>query len=387
MKRILIISPYFPFPARDGGKVRLYNLIKHLSKDNEIYLLAYIEPGADKSCVSLAEEFCSGVFPVIREEEKRIIGEDIPRCVSFFYTQAMIDKLEQVLKKVNPDIVQLDFLIMTQYVKHISRVPVFYTEHDMGLLDFNQSFHDRDLGDNERFFEWKKLVRYEKKILDYFHSVIVLTQRDKKLIENLNKSVKATIIPTGVDTDFYVPNVYNDTEEKSLVFVGHYKHYPNTDAIVYFVNKIFPKIVEKKSNIKLYVVGSGLTKAVESLKSDNIIVTGEVEDIRKFLKRPNIFVAPVRLGGGIKGKVLEAMAMGVPVVASKEAVRGIDCFAEKYALVSDDTEVFANNVVKLLQNNDLYASLSGYGRRILEENYNWKTIAEKLNRFYCEKLK
>ena len=151
MKRILIISPYFPFPARDGGKVRLYNLIKHLSKDNEIYLLAYIEPGADKSCVSLAEEFCSGVFPVIREEEKRIIGEDIPRCVSFFYTQAMIDKLEQVLKKVNPDIVQLDFLIMTQYVKHISRVPVFYTEHDMGLLDFNQSFHDRDLGDNERF--------------------------------------------------------------------------------------------------------------------------------------------------------------------------------------------------------------------------------------------
>ncbi len=387
MKRILIISPYFPFPARDGGKVRLYNLIKHLSKDNEIYLLAYIEPGADKSCVSLAEEFCSGVFPVIREEEKRIIGEDIPRCVSFFYTQAMIDKLEQVLKKVNPDIVQLDFLIMTQYVKHISRVPVFYTEHDMGLLDFNQSFHDRDLGDNERFFEWKKLVRYEKKILDYFHSVIVLTQRDKKLIENLNKSVKATIIPTGVDTDFYVPNVYNDTEEKSLVFVGHYKHYPNTDAIVYFVNKIFPKIVEKKSNIKLYVVGSGLTKAVESLKSDNIIVTGEVEDIRKFLKRPNIFVAPVRLGGGIKGKVLEAMAMGVPVVASKEAVRGIDCFAEKYALVSDDTEVFANNVVKLLQNNDLYASLSGYGRKIVEENYNWKTIAEKLNRFYCEKLK
>ena len=233
----------------------------------------------------------------------------------------------------------------------------------------------------------KDLVRYEKKILDYFHSVIVLTQRDKKLIENLNKSVKATIIPTGVDTDFYVPNVYNDTEEKSLVFVGHYKHYPNTDAIVYFVNKIFPKIVEKKSNIKLYVVGSGLTKAVESLKSDNIIVTGEVEDIRKFLKRPNIFVAPVRLGGGIKGKVLEAMAMGVPVVASKEAVRGIDCFAEKYALVSDDTEVFANNVVKLLQNNDLYASLSGYGRKIVEENYNWKTIAEKLNRFYCEKLK
>ena len=386
MKKILIISPYFPFPARDGGKVRLYNLIKHLSKDNNVYLLAYVEPNADESCVSLAKEFCSDVFPVVREEEKRIIAEDIPRSVSFFYTQAMIDKLSEVLKTVKPDMVQLDFLIMTQYVKHIYDVPVFYTEHDMGLLDFNQSFHDRDLNDAERFFEWRKLVNYEKKILDNFYSVIVLTQRDKDLIENLNTNVKATIIPTGVDTDFYIPNKYDYNEEKSLVFVGHYRHYPNTDAIVYFVNKIFPKIIEKKPNIKLYVVGSGVTKTIENLQSSNIIVTGEVEDIRKFLKRPNVFVAPVRLGGGIKGKVLEAMAMGVPVVASKEAVSGIDCFTEDYALVSDDIDIFANNVIKLLDDNDLYKNLSDNSRKVVEKNYNWKTIADKLNNFYCEKL-
>ena len=262
MKKILVISPYFPFPARDGGKVRLYNLIKHLSKDNKVYLLAYVEPNADKSCVDLAKEFCTDVFPVLREEDKRIIKDDIPRSVSFFYTQAMIDELKRVLEIVKPDLVQLDFLIMTKYVEYIKNIPVFYTEHDMGLLDFNQSFHDRDLDDNESFFEWKKLVNYEKKILDFFTSVIVLTERDKGLVEKLNSNVKATIIPTGVDTEFYKPNNYT-YNEKSLVFVGHYKHFPNTDAIVYFAKNIYPKVLKKIPDMKLYVVGSGVTKTVE----------------------------------------------------------------------------------------------------------------------------
>jgi glycosyltransferase involved in cell wall biosynthesis len=385
MKKILIISPYFPFPARDGGKVRLYNLIKHLSEKNEVYLLAYIEPSTDKSCVDLAKEFCTGVFPVLREEDKRIIRDDLPRSVSFFYTQAMIDELKKVLDIVKPDIVQLDFLIMTEYVKHIKNVPVFYTEHDMGLLDFNQSFHDRDLNDNERFFEWKKLVQYEKKILDFFTSVIVLTERDKGLIENLNNNIKATIIPTGVDSEFYKPNDIVD-DEKSLVFVGHYKHFPNLDAIVYFVKNIYPKVIEKIPNIKLYIVGSGVTKAVEDLKSENIIITGEIEDIRQYLKRPNIFIAPVRLGGGIKGKVLEAMAMGVPVVATKEAVSGIDYSIGEFALISDDTNVFADNIVKLYNDENIYNTLANNSRKIVENNYNWKKIAEKLNDFYSKKI-
>ncbi len=385
MKKILIISPYFPFPARDGGKVRLYNLIKHLSVQNKIYLLAYIEPSADKSCISLAKEFCTDVFPVIREEDKRIIKDDIPRSVSFFYTQAMIDELKRVLEIVKPDLVQLDFLIMTKYVEYIKNIPVFYTEHDMGLLDFNQSFHDRDLDDNERFFEWKKLVNYEKKILDFFTSVIVLTERDKGLVEKLNSNVKATIIPTGVDTEFYKPNNYT-YNEKSLVFVGHYKHFPNTDAIVYFVKNIYPKVIQKIPNIKLYIVGSGVTKAVEDLKNNNIIITGEVEDIKQYLKKPNIFVAPVRLGGGIKGKVLEAMAMGVPVVATKEAVSGIDYSVGNFALISDDTNVFADNIVRLYNDAALYKTLSNNSRKIVEENYNWKIIAKKLNDFYLQKM-
>ena len=121
-------------------------------------------------------------------------------------------------------------------------------------------------------------------------------------------------------------------------------------------------------------------------RGGDIFITGEVEDIRQYLKKPNIFIAPVRLGGGIKGKVLEAMAMGVPVVATQEAVSGIDYSTGNFALVSDDINVFADNVVKLYNDEVLYKTLSDNSRNIVENNYNWKKIAEKLNDFYSKKI-
>ena len=387
MKKILIISPYFPFPPRDGGKVRLYNLIKHLSLSNDVYLLAYIEPGARADSIYMARKYCKEVFSVLRQEEKRIIREDIPRCVSFFYTQAMIDELQIVLDKIKPDIVQLDFLIMTQYVHHIKNVPTIYTEHDMSILDFNQSFHDRDVPDNESFFYWKKLVDYEKEILNKFNSVIVLTKRDKKLIEEFNKNIKANIIPTGVDINFFKPK-YGDSDEQALVFVGHYRHYPNADAIIYFVNEIYNDILKILPNLKLYIVGSGVTKDVLSLakSNKNIVITGEVEDVGVYLQKPNIFVAPVRLGGGIKGKVLEAMACGIPVVATKEAIDGIDYDVKDCSLICNNKQEFVKNVVKLSKNKSLYDELSYNSRKLVETYYDWYKIADSLNNFYSRVL-
>lgn len=387
MKKILIISPYFPFPPRDGGKVRLYNLIKYLSLSNDVYLLAYIEPGASIDCVDMAKKYCKQVFSVLRNEEKKIVREDIPRCVSFFYTQAMIDELKKVLDVVKPDIVQLDFLIMTQYVYHIKNVPVVYTEHDMSILDFNQSFHDRDLPDNERFIHWKQLVNYEKEILNKFNSVIVLTKRDKKLIEEFNKNIKANIIPTGVDINFFKPQ--NNNQEQSLVFVGHYKHYPNADAIIYFVNEIYNDILKILPDLKLYIVGSGVTKNILNLakNNNNIIITGEVENVGLYLQKPNIFVAPVRLGGGIKGKVLEAMSCGIPVVATKEAVDGIDYDVNNCSLVCNNKNDFIDNIVKLTENRSLYEKLACNSRKLVETYYDWYKIADSLNNFYLEILK
>ncbi|MFA7675378.1 MAG: glycosyltransferase family 4 protein, partial [Endomicrobiia bacterium] len=156
----------------------------------------------------------------------------------------------------------------------------------------------------------------------------------------------------------------------------------------YFVNNIYDKVLRILPDIKLYIVGSGLTKDVENLAkiNKNIVITGEIDDIRKYLKRPNIFIAPIRLGGGIKGKVLEAMAAGLPVIATNEAVDGIDHNMTEAVLSSDDADIFADNIVKLVKDKKLYNTISKNARIIVEKNYDWKIIAQTLNNFYSDKL-
>ena len=141
-------------------------------------------------------------------------------------------------------------------------------------------------------------------------------------------------------------------------------------------------------DLKLYIVGSGVTKDILNLAkyNKNVVITGEVEDVGIYLQKPNIFVAPVRLGGGIKGKILEAMACGIPVVATKEAVDGIDYDVKDCALVCKNKQEFVKNIVGLIQNKSLYEKLSYSSRKLVETYYDWHKIADSLNNFYSKVL-
>jgi len=380
-KKILIISPYFPYPPFDGGKNRIFNLIKHLSAKNDIYLLSYIEPGKSFSDINEMGKMCKKVYAVERDESKMILGADIPRSISFCYTPEMVEMLGRVITEVNPDIVQIEFLVMTRYLHHLKGLPAIYTEHDISNINFEQSFHDRDLPEHLRFIEWHRLVKYEKKILGMFDAIIVLTERDQKILKEFSPASKSTLIPTGVDTGYYSFRS-EDIGDDNLVFVGNYRHYPNYDAFKYFVCEIFPEIVKKRENSKFFAVGSGVIGDMKKFASENVIITGEIEDIRPFLKKAAVFVAPVRLGGGIKGKILEAMASGVPVVATKEAGSGIKCLNGRDILISNNNEEFINNTIDLLGNGQKRKNISRNARSLVEKNYDWKNIADELDLFY-----
>lgn len=385
--KILMLSPYFPYPPYDGGKVRVYNLIKHLSKKNDIYLLSFIETEDSLKHIAVLKQYCKEVHTVLRKENSRIAIEGIPRCVSFYYTPEMIIKLERLIEEIKPDIVQVDFLVMTAYVKHIKKIPVIYVEHDMSILDFNQSFHDRDLCEKERFKEWAGLVKYEKEALKKFDAVIALSERDMQILAGIVNADKLYLAPTGVDIDYYRPSKINyNKNSNNILFVGHYRHYPNYDAINYFIKSILPLIVKKLPDVKFYAVGSGNYEGLFSDAGDNTVITGEVEDIRKYMELASVFVAPVRLGGGIKGKILEAMASGVPVVATKEVSEGIKCKNGTDIIIANNTKDFALKVVKLLKNPELRKKISTKARQTAEYSYDWVKISEKLNNFYLRVL-
>lgn len=386
-KKILILSPYFPYPPHDGGKVRMFNLIKHLSRLNDVYFLSYIEPSCTPDMVAGLAAHCRKVFTVVREEDKRIMQDGLPRSCSFFYTRAMIEKLESVVNEIQPDIVQIDFLIMTQYVQHLHGVPVVYTEHDISNINFEQSFHDRDLPEKERFVEWTKLVAFEKKILYAFRGVIALTERDRQIIGEFASGLRTVLVPTGTDIDYYRPAaVPHAGDSNYLLFIGHYRHYPNYDAVEYFINSILPSIVAKVPDVKFNVVGSGTRADMARWNNRNVTVIGEVQDVRPYLQQAAVFVAPVRLGGGIKGKILEAMASGVPVVATEETGRGIRCTPGTDIAVAADEADFARKTVELLDCREKRDLIAHNARKTVEEYYDWNKISAALDSFYASLL-
>jgi glycosyltransferase involved in cell wall biosynthesis len=382
-KKILLISPYFPYPAHDGGKVRIFNLIKQLAAVNDVYLLSYIESEQARAHIPPLERFCKKIYAVVRDQATRIIEQQLPRSMSFFYTPGMISLLERVMEEVRPDLVQIDFLIMTQYVRHIKGVPVIYTEHDMSNIDFEQSFHDRDLPERERFVEWGRLVTFEKRILSEFSGVIVLTERDQDILSRFLPGRDSVLVPTGVDVDYFRPvPCGEEPAEKNILFVGHYGHYPNYDAVSHFCADVFPSVVREVPDAKLWIVGSGVPERMKAFAAPNTVVTGAVEDVREYMRRATVFVAPVRLGGGIKGKILEAMAAGIPIVATLEASAGICCVPGQHVLVARDAADFTRKTVELLNDGERRNALAAQARRLVEQHYDWKMIGATLNAYY-----
>jgi len=380
-KNILIISPYFPYPPFDGGKNRIYNLIKHLSSNNDIYLLSYIEPGKSFSEINQMGKICRKVFAVERDESKMIKADDIPRSVSFCYTPEMVQMLQKVLNTCKIDIVQIEFLVMTRYIYHVNGLTTIYTEHDISNIDFEQSFHDRDLPEHLRKKEWQKLVKYEKQILGKFQATIVLTNRDQKILKKFTPKTKTFLITTGVDTNHYSFN-QNQARDPNIVFVGNYRHYPNYDAFKYFVKELFPEILKKHNNAKFFAVGSGVIPDMLKYASENVIVTGEVQNIQAYLDKASVFVAPVRLGGGIKGKILEAMSCGVPVVSTIEAGSGIECMDNRDISIAKNNSEFVEKTIELLNNEQRRCCLARNARKLVEDKYDWKNIAKELDGFY-----
>jgi len=387
-KRILLLTPYFPYPAYDGGKVRIFNLIKNLSKKNELILVSYVETlEVQVLYTPFLEKFCKKVYTVIRDENKRLISEKIPRSPTFYYTSEMIDVIEKAIAETKPDIVQIEFLNMTQYVNHIENVPVIYTEHDMSSIDFEQSFHDRDIPEKLRFIEWTRLVKYQKEILRKFNGVVVLTDKDKAMLDVFVPGLNIRIVPTGVDIHQYTPVVNSGEARRNIIFIGHFKHYPNVDAVKYFMEHIWQLVLKEVPDAKFYIVGSGVNESIRSYSSDNVIVAFDVEDVKKYLCNASVFVAPVRLGGGIKGKVLEAMACGVPVVATAGVCAGFVNNPGYDIVKAEGEHIFAKKIVDLLKDTEQAGRIALQARKLVEDKYNWEDLAEELDKFYDSILK
>jgi polysaccharide biosynthesis protein PslH len=217
--------------------------------------------------------------------------------------------------------------------------------------------------------------RYEQFMFTPYPRTVVLSEQDRDELLSINPALKVEVIPNGIDTyEFRFPKVQRKLD--ALLFVGNYEYAPNVDAALTLARYILPEVQKCLPELKLWLVGNNPPPELQALASESIKVTGRVPDVRPYFARAKAFVCPLRMGAGIKNKVLEALALGCPVIATPLSVDGIDARDGQEFLISD-IEAMAGNIVRLFEDADLQRTLANNGRKLIESRYRWDHVAEK----------
>lgn len=395
--KTLIISPFFPYPLDNGGAIRIYNIVKHLSNHHEITLLCYISDN-QRPFQKEISNYCQLITLPISEKTRSWIYHAKYLFYRLPYSLVYIDnQFKERLKEISQypwDIIQFDFLALAHYVDIFSEfTKKVVVEHYIALESRKRLMRlwKWSLRKFYYFWELRKISTYEKNIFNKFDLCLVTNEDHVQKLQDWEIRSKIKVSPNGVDTTYFKPlkeNAYkrNGDSHFTLVYIGAFHLEPaNIDGLSYLLDEIFPLIEKEIPNIRLEIIGKGLPHSFnQRYRNNKICIHGYVEDIRPILAKAHAFLIPLRGGSGTKIRILTAMSMGVPVVATSIAANGIDVESDKHILIGDKPCLFADQTIKILKDLELNHKIGSAGRKLMEENYSWKKIAEDLNGIYQE---
>ena len=386
--KILFTCKEFPHSKIIGGPIIIYNRIKHLSKKHLVSLAAFIREEEKKFIPSL-EPFCHDLrtvpFPSKRSPFKAT-RDFFTSPISHYFlkwhgSQEMADTIAGMVRKDQYDFVIAEYSTMGQFIHNNLKLPPtrrVISVHECYYLARRKAFRLNRFGINKlkEAINLKGLKKYEFEMYRKADKVLTLTPQGKEELLEISPDLDISVVPHGVDVEYFGFSEPEESE-KSIVFVGNYLHYPNTDAVLYFHREIWPRIKEQIPDIKFYVVGQGPPPEIQNLSLDQaIIVTGRVDDVRTYLKKGRVFICPVRLGGGFRGKILEAMAIGQPVVSTSLGAEGIPASNKENIMIADNPEEFTQAVSDLLSDDSLLDKIRNNARKLVEEKYAWEKGVE-----------
>jgi O-antigen biosynthesis protein len=389
--RILLITPYLPSLLHAGGG-RMLQLIRRLARKHSVSLLSFSDNDRELAFLPELRGLCKSVEVISRQP--RVTQQDplhlIPgRMLEEFSDPAMSLKIEQALLADNFDIVQCEYLQMAYVCPHLSRESTMLTDHEVQHLAYRTNM--RRLGPLKSlltFPAWLKWLSAEIDACRRFDQVVTVTDRDALALRRFSSSLDVRTLETAVDDVYFQPEHSIEEEPNSLVYVGGFRHKPNVDAVNFFVEAVLPLVRRELPDVKFYVVGSyGRSEIPNSVQSTpNVFVTDWVDDLRPYLAKSSLAVVPVRLGAGIRGKVLEAWAMGKAVVSTSLGCAGLDARQGENLWIADKAADFADSVVTLLRNDELRRALGEDGRQTVERLYGYDMFMKKHEEAYYSLL-
>ncbi|MBN2433081.1 MAG: glycosyltransferase [Acidobacteria bacterium] len=382
--RILFLSAYLPGRGLHGGSSRIFELLHYLHNRHNITLLTFLNRHDDESRVQDLKKMCQRVDIVPLPGKRPFYLFPFEPFIDY-HSEEFSRRLEKILKKEKVDLVQYEYVQMGLFHEQIPHVPSVLTEHEINFLALQRQggFITRPLRRIKNYYNSLQMMKRELEILRQMDRVICMNRTEAQALTGYLEADRLTVLPHGVDTEYFAPRTDVEEEPFTIGFFGAYHHYPNVDAVLHFVNDILPLVKERIPAAHFQVIGINPPPELETLgERPDVTVTGFVPDIRTALARCSVIAVPVRLGLGMRVKMLEAMSMGKPVVATDLACEGLDFLDGQHLIMSNKPDTFAESVCYLLQDRKCRESLGREARQLVEERYNYQSIGSQLENIY-----
>jgi sugar transferase (PEP-CTERM/EpsH1 system associated) len=403
--RILFLTPQLPYPPQKGTALRNWGLIAGLSPRHHVSLLSFLSPGQEPQPAPPLTAACARVETVpqpTRTLSRRLRDLALTRQPDMalrLASQAYAHRLADWLARESFDVVHIEGIELAPYLDIIAaarpQILVVFDDHNCEYL-LQQRVFLTDLrvparwpGAAYSFVQWRRLRRYEARVCRRAGRVLAVSDTDAAALQKLAPGLDVTVIPNGIDTRAYRPdeksrNSQSAIRNSTLVFTGTMDFRPNVDAVLWFAQEVLPRVQAEAPEVRFVVVGQRPHRRLDVLRGNPAVtLTGWVEDTRLYIAQAAVYVAPLRMGGGTRLKLLEAMAMGQAVVSTRLGAEGYPVADGRELLLADTPADFAATVVALLRAPERRAELGWTARAFVEQRYDWRVIVPRVEMVYA----
>lgn len=392
--KILVLDEEFPYPTNTGKRTRSFNLYRRLAAWFKIRYVGYGEQNSTEAealrlvgiePIAVPTRIPPKLGPAFYLRLLANLLSPLPYIVTSHYSRIYEGVVRSNLAEFNPDLILCEWTPYTIYAKSLS-VKKLVATHNIEA-DIWKRYYENETNRLRRYYireQWRKVERFEREALGWVDGALTVSDLDRMRLLQNQSDLPIMVVSNGVDLDYFRP-MPQPERRQHVVFTGSMDWRPNQDAARYFVNEILPLLRRSRPDLECTFVGRSPPADIQALAAmPGVHITGTVDDVRPYVGRAAVYVVPLRIGGGSRLKILEALAMGRAVVSTTVGAEGLDVVPDRHVVLVDDPRAFAKSVSQLLDDPERCLDLATEGRRLVERCYGWDALADQLKSFIQE---
>lgn len=387
---IVMLTPYLPYPPVSGGRMRTFNLLKNLSRSYDISLVCFGRPEEQAFDISPLAAWCD--YTVIDRAPSpgtlraALLSLTTPRPITMrlYQSDRMTEVVRQIVRQRSTRVAHVESFYMLQNLPEDLGLPVLLSEPAIEYLAWARHARVATPWYTRPgiALEALKMRLWEPRVWSRASRVGAMSAVDEGIITQAAPDASVIQTPNGVDVEFFQPDPSVPRDHRTAIYMGDYKYFPNSDAVLYFAHEILPLVRAKRPDFRFIILGKDPTPDIQALASEQVIVTGLVDDTRPYLQSAAVFICPLRSGSGTRFKLMEALACGCPVVSTTLGCEGLGAADGEHMLIRDTPQAFAEGILTLLDQPDTGQQMGSAGRAWVVAKHAWSHSAEQVRQAY-----